>query len=227
MNMVISSWIWTFRWWASFLHHLSILNMIRWHCSSSSSGGGGMLSSNLLAGFFSRHCAKGPSIKCSEAPGYHINSGQTELMPQLINTKKERKEMKIGNTQERDTLLVASIRERNRGIAYLWGSICFNGSVLLHLPLSFSASRSFAVVENHGLLHSNHPIIGRVDVAWRARGLPVPWPSSPTGPPSLDLPRLSRGKEEPLLSVPSAHLPWKPCNNISHSVTQQKRDMRN
>ena len=54
---------------------------------------------NLLAGFFSHHCAQGPSIKCSEAPGYDINSGQGELMPQLINTKQERKEMRIRNTQ--------------------------------------------------------------------------------------------------------------------------------
>ena len=94
-----------------------------------------------------------------------------------------------------------------------WACYFFNGSVLIHFPFGFSSSGRLPFIENHGFLHSNHPIIRRIHIARRACCFPVPrncssaWSSSP----SFSL--LSWRKEKPLLSISSTHLSWNLCKH--------------
>jgi hypothetical protein len=81
------------------------------------------------------------------------------------------------------------------------GGLSFDGFVFIHLPLGFSPVWSSSVVENHGPFHTNHTIVGRVDIIRRPGGFPVPiCCESPRSPPS-GFTLLSRDEEEPLLRV--------------------------
>jgi len=84
-----------------------------------------------------------------------------------------------------------------------------NGFVLMHLPFGFPSSWSLPFVKHHGFLHPNDFVVGRVNVAGRTSGFPVPTCGGSAGSTSSRLSLLPRGKEEPLLRVSTTTLPCK------------------
>lgn len=78
-----------------------------------------------------------------------------------------------------------------------------DGLVLVHLPAGPVAGGRAALVEDHGALLPDDPVVGRggVDVGRRPSGLPVARRRGARGPPTVQLPLRAGAEEEPLLRV--------------------------
>lgn len=118
----------------------------------------------------------------------------------------------------KNSMQLYNAHHRSRGNSSRVGH-SFYSSILIHLPFGFLPRRSFPLIENHCFLHSDHSVIGGVDIAGRPCCLPVARSSSSVSSPTSSFPLLSWCEVKPLLSVSSTTLPRKLCDKRRNMLT--------